>query len=48
MEEWMELRHCIEEQRYGDALMIVDEPEAMSRDDKIQRISAVPLSCCLI
>ncbi len=38
MEELAELRTCIEQQRYDDALDMIAELEEMSRDDKINRI----------
>jgi uncharacterized circularly permuted ATP-grasp superfamily protein len=38
MEELLELRQCIEEQRYDDALHMIDELEEMSREDKINKI----------
>ena len=40
MEELFELRRSIEERRYVDALLIVDELEEMSRDDKINRMDS--------
>ena len=33
MEELFELRSCIEEGRYADALVLIGEMEEMSRDD---------------
>lgn len=38
MEELLELRACIEEQRYDDALELVGLMEEMSKDDKIHKI----------
>lgn len=38
MEELIELRTCIEEGRYTDALNLVGEMDEMSRDDKITKI----------
>lgn len=38
MEELFELRSCIEEGRYADALVLLGEMEEMSRDDKINKI----------
>ncbi len=38
MEELLELRKCIEEQRYPDALLLIGELEEMSREDKINKI----------
>lgn len=38
MEELMELRTCIEQGRYADALTLVGEMDEMSRDDKINKI----------
>jgi hypothetical protein len=38
MEELFELRACLEEQRYADALTLVAELEEMSKDDKINKI----------
>ena len=38
MEELLELRKCIEEQRYPDALLIIGEMEEMSREDKRNKI----------
>ena len=40
MEELLELRRSIDERRYVDALLIVDELEEMSRDDKINRMDS--------
>ncbi len=40
MEELFELRACLEEQRYADALTIVAELEEMSKDDKINKIDS--------
>ncbi len=40
MEELFELRACLEEQRYADALTIVAELEEMSKDDKINKIGS--------
>ena len=38
MEELMELRNFIEQQRYDEALSLIEELEEMSREDKIHRI----------
>jgi len=38
MEELIELRACIEQQRYADALLLIGEMEEMSREDKINKI----------
>ncbi|OQX03507.1 MAG: hypothetical protein BWK80_55525 [Desulfobacteraceae bacterium IS3] len=38
MEELLEIRRCIEEQRYPDALLLIGELEEMSREDKINKI----------
>jgi hypothetical protein len=38
MEELLELRACIEQHRYDDALAIVNEMEEMSKEDKINKI----------
>ncbi len=40
MEELLELRACLEQRRYDDALAIVDELEEMSKDDKINKIDS--------
>lgn len=40
MEELFELRSCIEEGRYADALVLLGEMEEMSRDDKINKIGS--------
>ena len=40
MEELLELRACLEQHRYDDALVIVNELEEMSRDDKINKIGS--------
>jgi hypothetical protein len=40
MEELLELRTCLEQHRYDDALIIVNELEEMSRDDKINKIGS--------
>ncbi len=40
MEELFELRSCIEEGRYADALVLIGEMEEMSRDDKINKIES--------
>ena len=40
MEELYELRKYIETGKYQEALLLVDEMEDMSRDDKINRISS--------
>ena len=38
MEELIELRTCIEQQRYAEALVLIGEMEEMSREDKINKI----------
>ena len=38
MEELIELHKCIEEQRYHDALLLIEELEEMSREDKLNKI----------
>ncbi len=38
MEELSELRTCLEEGRYADALILVGEMDEMSRDDKINKM----------
>jgi hypothetical protein len=38
MEELIELRNCIEQQRYADALVLIGEMEEMSKEDKINKI----------
>ena len=38
MEELLELRRCIEQQRYTDALDLLAEMEEMSREDKLNKI----------
>lgn len=40
MEELFELRSCIEDGRYADALVVLGEMEDMSRDDKINKIGS--------
>jgi hypothetical protein len=40
MEELDELRHYITAGKYQDALLLLDEMEEMSRDDKINRITS--------
>jgi len=40
MEELFELRACIEEGRYTDAIVLLGEMEEMSRDDKINNIGS--------
>ena len=40
MEELYELRAYIESGQYKEALLLLDEMEEMSRDDKINRISS--------
>jgi hypothetical protein len=40
MEELLELRTCIEQQRYADALTLIAEMEEMSKDDKINKIGS--------
>lgn len=41
MEELYELRKYIESGKYEDALLLLDEMEEMSRDDKINKISSL-------
>ena len=38
MEELIELRICIEQQRYAEALVLIGEMEEMSKEDKINKI----------
>ncbi len=38
MEELFELRTCLEQQRYTDALILLGEMEEMSKEDKIHKI----------
>jgi hypothetical protein len=38
MEELLELRTCLEQQRYADALLLLGEMEEMSKDDKMHKI----------
>ena len=38
MEELLELRRCIEQQRYAEALDLLAEMEEMSREDKINKL----------
>ncbi len=40
MEELLELRTCLEQHRYDDALIIVTELEEMSKEDKINKIAS--------
>ncbi|BAZ46259.1 hypothetical protein NIES4102_32890 [Chondrocystis sp. NIES-4102] len=40
MEEILELRNCIVNQEYAKALLIIDELEEMSKDDKLNKISS--------
>jgi hypothetical protein len=40
MEELLELRACLEQQRYTDALILLGEMEAMSKDDKINKVGS--------
>jgi len=40
MEELLELKACIQDGRYGDALALIGEMEEMSREDKINRIES--------
>ena len=40
MEELFELRTCIEKGHYADALVLVEEMEEMSKDDKINKIES--------
>jgi Domain of unknown function DUF29 len=40
MEELLKLRKCILNQNYSEALLIVDELEEMSKDDKIAKIKS--------
>ena len=38
MEELLELKTCLEQQRYADALLLLGEMEEMSKDDKMHKI----------
>ncbi len=38
MEELIELRTCIEQQRYAEALVLIGEMEEMNKEDKINKI----------
>jgi len=40
MEELFELRTCLEQRRYTDAMALLGEMEEMSKDDKINKISS--------
>ncbi|MDM8565460.1 DUF29 family protein [Candidatus Halobeggiatoa sp. HSG11] len=40
MEELIDLRQAIEQQRYGDAITLLGEMEGMSREDKIEKIDS--------
>lgn len=40
MEELLELRACIEQGRYAEALVLIGEMEEMSRDEKINKIES--------
>jgi len=40
MEELLALRQAIEEQRYVDALLLLEEMEEMSREDKINKMDS--------
>ncbi len=40
MEELFELRTCLEQGRYTDAMALLGEMEEMSKDDKINKISS--------
>jgi Domain of unknown function DUF29 len=40
MDEILELRQCIEQGRYQDALHIIDEMDEMAQDDKINKIGS--------
>jgi hypothetical protein len=40
MEELFALRACLEQHRYADALVMVNELEEMSKDDKINKIDS--------
>ena len=40
MEELIELRACLEQHRYDDALALVTELEEMSKEDKINKIGS--------
>ena len=40
MEELLELRACIEQGRYAEALALIGEMEEMSRDEKINKIES--------
>jgi hypothetical protein len=48
MEELWELRRHIEAGDYEAALALLDEMEAMARDDKITRIEILCRYCCCI
>jgi hypothetical protein len=40
MEELLELRTALEEHRYNDALLLINEMEEMAREDKINKIGS--------
>ncbi|WP_179137551.1 hypothetical protein [Candidatus Entotheonella palauensis] len=40
MDELTELRELLEAGRIADALLLVDEPDEMSREDKINKMSS--------
>jgi hypothetical protein len=40
MDELIELRQCIEQGRYNDALLIIGEMDEMAKDDKIDKIGS--------
>lgn len=40
MEEILELRACLEQHRYADALTLVAEMEEMSKEDKINKVGS--------
>ncbi len=40
MDEILQLRHCLEERRYNDALLIIGEMEEMAKDEKIDKIGS--------
>ncbi len=40
MEELFELRTCLEQGRYTDAMALLGEMEEMSKDDKINKVQS--------
>lgn len=40
MSELLELRKCIEEGRYSDAIFIIDELDEMAKEDKLNKIES--------